>query len=238
MSKKNNPYDISKLKNRNSDKSKRSNIEKYNPKLSFSNNNLDDNKSVISVDITEEKPYKYKKKIYSAKEIEEKLENYISIEPKLWSRLERPEYIRYFKSKPNDPPFSIEEYKDVFNVGGFLVTIKTIQNEDGTEKKYLILSRNPPPSKNTWMINFNTIKKLYRKRNDIIKPEMTEFATKVQDYQQVADKNQNILQNSIIKTKQDIISMKEDINIIKEQIIKQKDDLEDMVDFIKKKFDI
>ncbi len=227
MSKKNNPFDISKLKNINISTNilKKSNIQ-------------DDNESIISVDITEEKPYKYKKKIFSIKEIEEKLKNYISVESKLWSKLERSQYIRYFKSKPNNPPFSIEEYKDVFSVGGFVVTIKTLQNEDGTEKKYLVLSRNPPPNKNTWMINFNNIRKLYRKRNDAIKPEITEFATKVQDYQQVADNNQNILQNNIIKIKQDIILMKEEIYDIKEQVVKQKNDLEDMVDFIKNKFNI
>lgn len=229
MPKNNNPFDLSKLKNTNNDKEKINNIE------NIFHNIEDDNKSVISVDITEKKPYKYKKKSYSVEEIEKKLEDYIPIESKLWSKIKRSEYIRYFKSKPNNPPFSIEEYKDVFNVGGFVVTVKTIQNEDGTEKKYLVLSKNPPPSKNTWMIKFENIKKLYRRRNDVIKPEMTEFATKVRDYQQVSDDNQNILQNQIIKLKRETNSMKEEINDLKDQLIKQKIDLEDMVEFITSK---
>ena len=220
MSKNNNPFDLSKLKN---------NKEKINNIIE------DDNESVISVDITEKKSYKSTKKVYSIEEIKKKLEDYIPVETKLWSKLKRAEYVRYFKSKPNNPPFSIEEYKDVFSVGGFIITVKFIQNEDGTEKKYLVLSRNPPPSKNTWMIKFETIKKLYRRRNDVIKPEMTEFATKVRDYQQVSDENQNILQNQITKLKHETNSMKEEINDLRDQLIKHNTDLEDMVEFITSK---
>lgn len=180
------------------------------------------------------------KKKYTVKEIKRHLSGYIKVNPSNWREIENKTHIRYFYRKDKDPDFSIEEYKDKFNRGGFIQFRKANQAQDGDEQWIFGLTYGYAYNKeNIRIVSLKKIKSIWKKRNKNIKPEIDEMAGSVVKYQKNAWGNQTNLQDQINSLYEIIEKIQEEDkdkrSEIKTEVERNRDSLENLVEFVRKK---
>ena len=263
-SNKKNPYDMKRLRKYSKEKfsNSKNNFMKENftknksdnstsklsnrKTVSFSDSDSDSDVSsdgsIITVvsDSVKNKKISSNKKIYSVDEIKNQLSNYIRMPRKDWRNIDNKEHIRFFYKKDEDIDFTIEDYIDNYDRGGFIQFRRKNATQDGAYKWLFGISWSYDYNKNNIrIIEFDKIKSLYKKRDKKVKPEINEFKNKIRDYQKITTGNQVNLQEQINNLYNNIENFREELtdkmSSFKVEIEKNRNSLENLVEFIREK---